>query len=434
MSTYPLMAQERRDVYTGAGARTGVDRVVLTLMTLGLIAASVAFIDYQAAVKVQLQPDEFFSATIVKSPTYYAAHAIQVVLLFVAGLLALAYTDTRMIQRGYLRRFILLVGAVLLMTARGYSTSDLLSVKLVDATGPFPFLIAVLVFVAARRNNWRYLSNVMVLLATLFSVLSLLGMAGLHTFSRQEAVAAIGGTLTGLFWPASWLVLTPNLHPALLRRLRFVPIVIYVLGSLFVQTRLNVVMIFGLIAVYAYLEHKRHVSRAAGWIATVAMLSWLCLFTSVFLRDTRVYDRLDSVAAAFSSRLDDDTRTGQLQSFGEDVAPHELLLGRGSFASWNWSGVSWKGGTDVGYLSLLFFGGVPLMLTYFVTHLMPALEVLRTKATDVQLTSAGVVLLWGLRMFSSSYSGLGIDYYPILFCVGICISRDTSGDCCSRVV
>jgi len=45
-----------------------------------------------------------------------------------------------------------------------------------------------------------------------------------------------------------------------------------------------------------------------------------------------------------------------------------------------------------------------------------------------------VVLLWGLRMFSSSYSGLGIDYYPILFCVGICISRDTSGGCCSRVV
>jgi len=96
--------------------------------------------------------------------------------------------------------------------------------------------------------------------------------------------------------------------------------------------------------------------------------------------------------------------------------------------------VSWKGGTDVGYLSLLFFGGVPLMITYFVTHLMPTLEVLRTKATDVQLTSAGVVLLWGLRMFSSSYSGLGIDYYPILFCVGICISRDISGDCCSRVV
>jgi len=103
---------------------------------------------------------------------------------------------------------------------------------------------------------------------------------------------------------------------------------------------------------------------------------------------------------------------------------HELLLGRGSRATWWWRIEEYAGGTDVGYLTLLFYGGVPLLLTYIATHVTPGLTAFRMNVASWQLAAAAVVLLWGLRMFSSNYPGLTLDYYPVLFFVGACISRE----------
>jgi hypothetical protein len=264
-------------------------------------------------------------------------------------------------------------------------------------------------------------------MAVLFSALSLLGMAGLQIFTRQEAAVSLQSTLNALYWPASWIALKHYPQPSLAWRLRFIPVFIYSLGSLFTQTRLNFVMLFALFAAYAYLQRRRKAPQAATWIMGLALVVWVGFSTAVLLRDTRAFERIESVAEAFSSRLDEDTRTGQLESFFDDVQPHELLVGRGSFAVWNWGGVPWAGGTDVGYLTLLLYGGVPLLLTYAATHLTPSLTVLRNNPADWQLTAAGVVLLWSIRMFSSEYPGEALGYYPVLFCVGACLSRDLSG-------
>jgi hypothetical protein len=219
------------------------------------------------------------------------------------------------------------------------------------------------------------------------------------------------------------MALTEYPQTSVFRPFRFGPIVIYAVGSLFTQTRLNFVMIFALIGVYVYLQHKRRIPQAIGWIAALTGLVWVGLFTATFLRNSRSFETLDSVVAAFSSRLDEDTRTGQLVSFAQDVKSEELLLGRGSFASWYWGGDYW-GGTDVGYLTLLLYGGVPLLLTYVATHLTPCLGILRKDAANWRLTAAGVVFLWGIRLFSSDYPSIVIGYYFVLFCVGACISRD----------
>jgi len=152
---------------------------------------------------------------------------------------------------------------------------------------------------------------------------------------------------------------------------------------------------------------------------------WLGLFAGVFLRDTSEFRTMETVADQFSSRLDQDTRTGQLAYFFESVRPEELLLGKGSMATWNWGRtLNWGGGTDVGYLTLLLYGGVPLLLTYLATHIQPCFAVFARRLDNWQLTAAGVVLLWSIRMLSSSYIGVTLDYYPILFCVGACISRE----------
>ena len=404
--------------------RTGTERLVFALVALGMIASFVGFLVYEQALKEQLKPDQLYNSNIVKPQLYYIAHGCQLVFMLAAGVITLVFTNFRAIERGYLLRLLLLFGAAMLMTVRGYSLSEFLSTRLVDATGPFPFLLAAVVFIGARNSNWKFLGRLMVITAVVFSVLTLVGIAGLRTFTRQEAVASIAGALNVLYWPASWIALRQYPRRSAASRMQFLPMIVYSFGSLFVQTRLNFVMVFALMGVYAYLQYRRNRRQALGWILAVVISLWCILFASIFVKNTRAFDRLSEVADAFSARMDDDTRTGQLVAFFDDIAPQELFLGRGSFATWNWGGVAWNGGTDVGYLSLLLYGGVPLLLAYFATHLLPGITVLRSRPNEIQLVAAGVVLLWIIRMFSSSYPGLSLEYFPLLFCVGACISRD----------
>ena len=405
---------------------TVLKRLVLTLVLLGMVASLVVCISYEQAIKYQQKPDELIPSNLVQSQLYYVARTIEITLLVLAGLVALLSTDWQAIERGYLLRFVLLLSAALLMTTRGYSFSELLSTKLADWSGPLPFFISVLAFIGARRRNWTLLGPIMVILAVLFSALTLVGMASLRTFTRQEGLANLSLILDVLYWPASWIALKDYPQHSLARRLRFGPIVVYGGGSLFTQTRLNFVMLFALLVVYAYLQHRRKIPQAAAWIFGLVLVLWMLLFTNVFLKGTRAFQKVETVAAAFSSRLTEDTRTGQVLSFAQSVEPYELVLGRGSLASWNWGGVAYRGGTDIGYLTMLFYGGVPLLVTYVATHLKPCLTVLRENRTNWQLTAAGVVLLWGIRLLSSGYPSAGVDCYPILFCVGACISREPS--------
>lgn len=406
--------------------RAGMQRIVLSLLTLGMIASLVALVSSELAVRSQMKPDELIAGNIVKSQIYYIAHAIGITLSVSAGLLALFGATLPYLQRGYLLRFVLLLAAVFLMTIRGYTVSDLLSTRIVDDTGPFPFLLSLLVFVGARRSNWDFLSKLALISAAVLSSLALFGMSSLHSFSRSEAVATIGGTLNALYWPASWVALKDYSQPSVWRGMRFIPILIYTLGSLLVQTRLNFIMIFALIGMYAYLQRRRRQPQTIEWIFALIITLWLGLFATIFLTRTAAFARIEDVANAFSSRLDEDTRTGQLVSFAEDVQPHELLFGRGSFATWNWAGIEYKGGTDVGYLTLLLFGGAPLLITYLAAHVGPGLNILRTTSKGFQLTAAATIFLWSIRMFSSDYPNYDPGYYFVLFSVGACISRDTS--------
>jgi hypothetical protein len=391
-----------------------------------MIAAFVMFFTYHDAERAQLTPDQLYSSKIVKPPLYYIAHATQITLLFTAGILAWLSIGERKIERGYGLQFMLFIGASALMAARGYSLSDLLSTKIVDVTGPFVCWISVLVFIGAQRSNWIFLEKLLEIMAVLFSAVVVLGVAGLGTFTRQEAVANLGGALSGLYWPAAWIALRAYPQASYVRRVRFVPIMIFAIGSFFTQSRLPVIMLFALLLMYSYVQYKRKQPQAAVWIAGLTLAVFAGLFTATFLRDTRGFGQMESIADAFISRIDEDTRTGQLVAFAESVQPHELLLGRGSLATWQWGGTPW-GGTDVGYLTLLFYGGVPLLITYITVHLNPCFRALKMKQPSWQLTPAAIVFLWAIRMFSSSYPSVSIEYYPVLFCVGACISREGRG-------
>ena len=399
-------------------------QVVIILTVVGLCASFGAMLSYLPASKTQIGADPYYYAEIVKDPIYYVFHTTEILLLVSAGLLALWLTNPREITGGFLWRFALFLAAGGLMAARGYTLDALLSTKLVDATGPFMCLISGLIFVGVRRSNWVVIDKAFLATAAALSVVTLYEIADLHTASRVEAIRSMLPAVNALFCPAAWVAMRPYTRSAFGRCVRFAPMAVYALGSLFTEMRLNLVMLLLLLGMCSYVDHRRGAPQAKRWVMASAMIVWLVMFWTVFLVDMPALQKLDAATAGLYSRLDEDSRTGQVKEFFEAVRPQELLLGRGSFATWRWGRLEWNGGTDVGYLNLLLYGGVPLLVTYLAVHAAPSLAVLRRRPKGLVLTAGVLVLLWTIRMLSTGTPSLELDYYPVLICVGACISRE----------
>ncbi len=405
--------------YTPARRRAGADRVTTLLTAAGLASCFAALVLY-----TETSTAVFPSVDVPKSALYYALHGLQIASLIAAGALALWRTDTRNIERGYLTQFALFLAATALMTLRGYTLSDLLSTKLADVTGPLPCLLSVLLFLGARRANWKLLGSLIVVSSVVFTAATLLAVIRFHGLSREAAVVSIQPYANALLWPASWIVLSEFPRQSWVRIWRPVPVVVYALASVFTATRLNFVMLILLAGVYAYLQRKRGKHQSASWFTAFGICFWVALFAVLFFQNTQAYDRFDGALTAFYNRMDQDTRTNQLERFFEDVKPQELILGRGAMAIWYWGAFPWKGGTDVGYLTCLLYGGVPLLFTFVLVHLVPGFRALFSKRPDWRAPAAGVVVLFAFRMFSSEYMGLSPEHVVLLLCVGACISKE----------
>jgi hypothetical protein len=313
------------------------------------------------------------------------------------------------------------------MAFRGFSVADLLSGKLLsNPTGPFPCFISALIFIGAERQNWNTIRRLITIVAVVLAAAVLAISVSTALYTRLEALHNLGIYLNALLFPAAWLLLErfPRSRP--LRALRWAPVAIYALGTVLVQTRLNVVMLLALLAGYVYLNRgRRQTLTAIGCIAAGVGLSVVLL---PLLSNSVLGESLSRNAILFQNRVHQDSRTGQLAQFFRDVKPSELLLGRGSNATWVWGHVRWAGGTDLGYLSLLFYGGIPLLVTYYLVHVAGALRCVRSPGSETHAGCAIIVLMWALRMYSSSYPALTVDYVVVLLCVGGCFAWRPGGD------
>ncbi len=409
--------------FPAAPARRGLVRpLVSALVAVGLAASLVATVALQGSRVAHADVGVWEDAVEAPRPAlYYAAHALRVAALAGAGLLAFAARG-RKVSPGLVAGLAALLAAALLMSVRGMTVSDFLSTRVVGATGPWIAVGSLLLFAAAREEAWPALARTLDLLAWALTALVAWEAVHLRSFLRQETVAALGTYLNALYFPAAWLVLRPHPSRSPLRLLRWVPAIAYAAGSVLVQTRLNLVMVALLVLADAWVSSRRTgrpVSRVVELVvvgaAAVGVAAWLA-------EGTRFGRILGLSVLGLAERIGEDSRSGQLEAFLAAVSPVELLLGRGARATWDWPGMSprWAGGTDVGYLSLLFFGGVPLLLAWCAVHLGPPLRAVRSGDAGMRLAFAAVALLYGVRMLSSSFPSASLDFEVVLLCVGAC--------------
>jgi hypothetical protein len=402
--------------------RALVRPLVSGLVMVGLAASLIATVAMQGTRAAQATTGIWEDVAEASRPgLYYAAHAIRLIALTGAGLLAFAVRGRR-VSSSVSAWFVAFLGAGLLCAARGMEAADFLSTRIFGTTGPWLAVASLLLFASARADVLPAFGRALDLLAWTLTGLVAWEAIHLRSFLRQETVAALSGYLNALYFPAAWLVLRPHAAGSPSRHLRWVPTLAYAAGSVLVQTRLNLVMLGLLVLADVWIAARRAgrpVARvlevAAVGAAVIGVVAWLA-------EGTRVARLFELSFLGLAERIGEDSRTGQLAAFFTDVPATDLLLGRGARATWNWPGMSprWAGGTDVGYLSLLFFGGIPLLAAWCAVHLAPPLRVLRADDHGARLACAAVALLWGARMLSSSFPSLSLDYEVVLLCVGAC--------------
>ena len=222
------------------------------------------------------------------------------------------------------------------MTVKGYSLSAAASTQIFSSTGPFICIVSALIFVA-QPGNWQAFGQAVTLDGNHIFCIRGGCMFGVKSADRWEAVLALQGFLNGLYWPATWLLLRPGSQKSPVGWLRWLPIAVYAVGSIFTQTRLNWVMILAALVAYAYIQWRRHNPMVPKLLLAAGLGLWLLLFSTRYLSDTKYFQTLRASAEAFGNRADEDTRTGQLVEFFRDVRISELVLGRGSLATWNWA-------------------------------------------------------------------------------------------------
>jgi hypothetical protein len=186
------------------------------------------------------------------------------------------------------------------------------------------------------------------------------------------------------------------------------------------QTRLDLVLVLITFVIWGMVSYKRSpASTATLFIAALAACTCLTLALAGGVAGG-VADNAVSFFGGIAHRLQEDTRSGQLVAFIQSVDLQELVLGRGALATWDWGRVNWNGGTDVGYLTLAFVGGIPLLVGFIWVHVIPASRQLRLGVHHSEFYLAVPPLLYGILMLSSALPSLDVGYYVVLICVGCC--------------
>jgi hypothetical protein len=355
----------------------------------------------------------------VKSAVYYAAHAMSIGALLTAGVIGGLSKRFRNITPESRIAFAVLLVTAVTWSLVTYRAEELLSSALVGATGPFVWIMPVVVFAGANRRIWPHLDRFLRMLAYLTAALALRLLASPYVYYRGFSKYILYAML--LFWLGGWTLLTATGLKGFRLLPRLLPYVMMLAMSLCSQSRSWTLLGLLLGATFIYLRGRERGSLILA-VRSAALLgaggAVIALGVAIVLPQT-LHNSIDG----FRNRLKEDTRSGQYTAFFESVPPSDLLLGRGPKGTWYWRGWGDYQFFDNGFLWTLFIGGIPTLLGYGTLMFWPAFKALRAKPHGADAAALAMVLLETVSMTGLSTFTLptvGLVSYLWAFYAGRC--------------
>ena len=434
-STPTFLSRRDNDIFAPAAeARTRLT-AALVLLALGYYL-SIASTSLVISALQQNASDAFWAKVhseglTYKSTEYYVCYSAHLLCVAAAGLLALSSREARRVlarRRTWCLALGLYLTVALVSACRTFSLDDWLSKKALHPSAFAGAAVVVVLFCALDEKAWPWIEKIFISASGILSALVVYTVLTQPIPSRLEGVEYLMPYLNPLFWLAAWVLLkgisrdSPSSHVY-----QYIPLSVYIVGSVFAQTRVNLLMAVLLIALWLRRMVLRRrgreairISLALAFIAGcyVAAQSW------DLLSGAGVNGAIQNGYGQLMERLYVDTRSGQYEQFFSQVSPFELILGRGSMSAYSYYpyNSAYTAGLENLYMTLAFFGGLPLLGTYLMVHAFPIRCGRSSAAKPYQWVCAQVIVLYLFRMLISQTQSLSIEYYSVVLCVGGCLS------------
>jgi len=313
--------------------------------------------------------------------------------------------------------------SIIFMTIQGYTISDLLSYRLVSAYGFAPYAVSLVSLTMVRDNPEIVLTKAFKWIGIILTILISAKLITLTNLTRELAEASLWAYLQVYLVVAVWFLLKPyDKEDVKTLLLRWSPFVLYVLSAILCQTRSRIIWILLVIAAFIYLQKARGNLLRQDLIFVFLILFCISMFF-IFTDSTMFFNAVTGL----KERIYEDTRSGQFIDFFSIYNARDLVFGHGALTPWTYYPHLGRDryGLDCGYLEILFRGGLPLLLGYFLVHAYPVLCLWRRYLITYSFVSVAsvVVLLWFAKLTLSSSPTLSLDYYLVLLCIGLCLSK-----------
>jgi hypothetical protein len=342
---------------------------------------------------------------------------VAMAMILLGGLLyATAPTAVRL-GRHYRVLMFAWVGYSLVLAFRNLQPRDFLTSAVYSPLAPGCAIASCLLFASADRDSWRRLVRIVAYGSVGVSLIALIQLAQMRQASRAEA-----------FWRidtyAKILEITAIVGYGWFARTRrawlgVIPVAVLVAATVAMQTRLMVVELVSLLAFYRLFSQRK---LSANALIPLCLAGLMILGTVYFAWYSPVAVRsvLPTSATAFWDRTAEDTRSDQFVNFFAKVPPSTFLLGIGIPRQGEFNGLGEKG-LDLGYVNILFIGGVLALFLYFVIHLLPAVRSMGDRFDSVDAACMASVMTYGVRLLSSTIPGFYPAYFILLLLMGRCV-------------
>lgn len=391
------------DSFTGPSPRflvrqrgRGLAEDLMALMVvLGLCSAWLAAVLPILYSTTFVGPDGSMLLQVQKPAAYYFAHAVAIMSALGSGLLAAICGRMKVI--GFSGR-VALVALFISATSWAlfsYSAEEILSKAIFGATGPFVWLILLMVLAGTNQRVWEATDRNQRILAYATALLAFRELFASH-FVRYHGYTKYTGYTLLLMWLAGWTLLTSTRVTGWRLVVRFVPFIALVLTAICSLSRSWTLLSCLLFCTFVVLRAKEQGSpqRAIRALLTICGLAAIASIMVIWL----LPGTMDEGVQAFKARLFEDTRTSQYRAFFRVVPVTSLLLGNGPKGTWYWQGMGEFQYFDNGYLWMLFIGGVPTMTAYYVLVIRPALRVFRNLPARTDAAAAILLVFWAIAL------------------------------------
>lgn len=400
------------------------DRLINDFLIIGLLFGLVCqLMDSYSLASMAWVNDSDIYDLIVKPQGYRELKVLSLTSLIGAGFFALFSTELKYIPKGLVLSLFVMItwmtGHAIITFSGGFRLSELVGTK-----GPGVWWTMLLLFAGMSHRRWRALMPCLVFITAVGAIDGLYRIEMLGGgFGREQAGRTLRYAVFLLLWTAPLIAWVYWERP-FKRILSLFPLGILSVMSFLTATRswLLFSALYLIFAMKISFHYKRSLSNKVG-VILIIFIALLSLGAIVYVTCN---EQLVSGFYILSDRVDDDTRSWQLEQFFTNVPVKDLILGTGPRGTWK-MGNKYYGYVDGAYFFLLFLGGIPLLLSYFYVVIYPALKCLKKFKKSLMGTGDGacvlLVLFWalaltGLSIFTAPDTSL--PHMIVVLCAGRC--------------